>query len=445
MFPPGCVSQPIFLSQPGPYSIVFNPLLSDNEELMARKIQAVWRGYCARNSPLSLENLRKVLALIVDEEELQKQPRPMHGHTPVYFPKDIPRIVIKACVDTKRSDSAKMRVRTSAKMRGFLQRHGCHHLVVPESCYNKEGFLIEERLPLPPVYTEAQIDLYCKNKDLFSAAVVDFTKLYCLTRLDDAVHGLGILRGDNFPFFINEEGKGLIGLIDLEHWTLEKEFKPNYFYYLYDLAVFFPYHCDQIIETAELIGYGKLPDAVRNEIKCKAKIGVEIFDEQCFDYLRDLHARGISIECPEKPPCINDAQKEELIEKMVSKLPNSVLGSNDERIFREKIFPQTVDFFFKECERLLKGSGNGLSMPPENDMALCRYRKRPIRTIIVNLETARTSDEAFSYPESKNSLQKLLDIEIESLNVILRQLKNWGCIYKVKIDFWEYPTPYVLF
>lgn len=429
------------------------------ETFAAIHSQRLIRGFIGRRFA---KQEKEIHTLVMTPEELKKQPKAERGHIPVYFPLSIPGVVIKE------ANNPKMRMTKMTEMRQLCKDLKLSHMTVPSAHLHRHPesahthYLIEKRLPLPSVHWMSQIELYCENKDRFTDAVVEFTKIYCLTSFDDLVQsggGIAILseaatlRTDNAPLYI-EKGVGKMGLIDLEHWFLEIKPDLTTFKHLYDLASFFPHHCKEIIAAAESIGYGILPETVRVKMGESAAKAIDGFNKIYFHYCSYLQKKGITLETATTTISLTEEQKDSLIEKMLEELPTYKYwfssqseweqllaeGCAEEplkKLFKEVIFPTTLDLFLKECQALLKRQGD-MSRPfsVKNGVDLASHRMRFVEQLCGNIFYRFNHGivpipftEISSVPYSENIRGTLATIAKMSIPVVFQQLKEWGIIY----------------
>lgn len=168
------------------------------------------------------------------------------GKTTVYLPKDMPEVVLKK----SGKDGAMMRLHNMQVTREVLKDLNCTHLVIPQVNVHKK-YLVETRVPISARSLD-NIKTYLENPEKFDDAVREITKMYSvmhLSRIVDPRH-LAIssivgdsVRYDNLPLYIDTDGKGKIGLIDLERIYSE----PGD---LGELVRIFPLHRDIIIDES---------------------------------------------------------------------------------------------------------------------------------------------------------------------------------------------------
>ena len=148
--------------------------------------------------------------------QLQKAP---NGTCPVYLGGNF---VIKEVGDQWRSRSSRTHFANVA-----IKRQGYSHLIVPKifGTIGEGKYLAEERLPVL-LSTKDAITIYETNRDAFTPAVKEFTNLVLRCQFEDLLAlGKGPVpyetpapRYDNICPYLDENGVGKLGLVDLEHF-----------------------------------------------------------------------------------------------------------------------------------------------------------------------------------------------------------------------------------
>lgn len=268
--------------------------------------QKIFRGHQARKalgkSGFNSHALwQKVKYYIKNEHLLAALPAANNGLTKVYFPKDLPSIVIKESYQK----SAK-RLEKIEQARKICGDSNYTHLKIPKAriCQvpGKKDRLIEERLPIPPQFALGkQVGFYCENQKQMTKAIQEFTELCCKATYGDLIQKdkkndtKDTPRYDNIPLFKDAKGKYKIGLIDLEEFSTKK---PSNIVDVMKLMVsLFPKHSDQIIE----IGQKHSKDVAKklSEIE-KARVSAEQLLKDVYeDHTVFLNKRGISINNPD--------------------------------------------------------------------------------------------------------------------------------------------------
>lgn len=243
-------------ADPRPVEIGTRPL-----EQAAIRIQALIRGVLSRKSlPSSFYFERQYGKLIRITWNLEhiEHTTATSGHTPVWFPKAYPDIVMKFS-----RVSSPRRLAVMNDIRNVLKTQGSSHAIVPVArmCERyRETLLVEERLP---INTDQYYNmwLYLHNWKAFDHIVQELVRLYSergglsdlgssyghpLMQLEGVRYGI---RFDNFPLYLNKKGEGCVGLIDLESMG-EVEFLRG----CQMLARIFPFQRDLILVEAEKCG-----------------------------------------------------------------------------------------------------------------------------------------------------------------------------------------------
>lgn len=202
----------------------------------ATTIQRHWRGYAAR------VNLYDFLCTMIST-----MPSASTGKTPVYFPQQFSRIILKHS-----GYAAKERLLLMRQTRALLKSLKCTHLEIPWATLCGGGnFLAEKRLKIN-VDSNYNRKLYLSNPGLFDEAVREMTRLFSkayiprLVKLSESYLSIKkVPRYDNIPL----TGEGRIGLIDLQRIRFYPDDAG-----LKDLAAIFPCHLNTIQEEALRLG-----------------------------------------------------------------------------------------------------------------------------------------------------------------------------------------------
>lgn len=182
----------------------------------------------------------------IENKTITNMPRATAGNTPVYFPHEMPQVILKHC------GKGRTRFDQMQLVRAITKSHKSFHLTIPKA--NRCGrFLVEERLPISSG-TLDNVGIYCSQPQMFDNAVREMTRLFSKMALSDlfcwSKHPLQNIKGvdqavryDNLPLYI-EKNRGKIGLIDLERSNFYNQGS------LEDLARIFPLHLEIIIDEA---------------------------------------------------------------------------------------------------------------------------------------------------------------------------------------------------
>ncbi|MDP1608338.1 MAG: hypothetical protein Q8L98_03375 [Chlamydiales bacterium] len=200
--------------------------------------------------PFSLFEQATSLMAAVD---VRSFPRASNGRTPVYFPDSLPDIIFKESGHPQN----KIRLKKMIQARRLCQENGYQLLKIPTARISG-NFLIEERLPIERVLDQkTQIGLYIEHQECFTEAAIELTSFLCQAKVPDlsgqtkdpwqSLCNTSIPRHDNAVIYLDKEGQGHIGLIDLEDFQQ----MPNTFNACMQCIRFFPYHFEEILSTAK--------------------------------------------------------------------------------------------------------------------------------------------------------------------------------------------------
>lgn len=230
-------------------------------EQAAKRIQALARGFLLRKSlpaptrfRIEYGKLVRATSHIAAGKLMQRLDCIEHteaadGNTPVWFPTAYPGIIMKFSGRFSHSRLEVMEI-----IREVLETQGSSHAIVPIAREHK-GMLVEERLPVN-VDNYYNMWLYLHNRKAFDSVVRELVRLYSESGgLSDLIgvfrHPLSQLgdfgvRFDNLPFYLNKQGEGCVGLVDLERmgWC-------SFLSGCVELARIFPFHVDLILDEAE--------------------------------------------------------------------------------------------------------------------------------------------------------------------------------------------------
>ncbi len=251
-------------------------------KLAVTTIQANWRGYLGRRKGEERGLLSHVLFSKSKKYTLLKHKDKLEivdiGRTAPQLPPGT-STVLKASVD-KDSLPPEVRMSKAHQARQICREKGYKHLIVPEArLYHKA--IIEKRLPIPSGLSAnaliiEQLGLYKERADLFTDAVKEFAEFSFQYSLSDIVGNANfgidetlvykdgsfyrIPRYDNLPLYIDETGKGKLGLIDLEEFNPKKT--PDVREKCIELITLFPLHYSEIVSIGKKYGLNDthLPD-----------------------------------------------------------------------------------------------------------------------------------------------------------------------------------------
>jgi hypothetical protein len=248
---------------------------------VATVIQRAWRKHFIRiekEDSLDRGVLQEVTKYIQDRASLTDLPTTPEGigTAAVYFPSEIPSIVIKKpplsyTADPLYGKSAITRLNLMKSSRRVCRQIRAKQLKIPKAGIIADlrhgELLIETKLPIKTLTVE-NIDLYVNHLEEFNEAVFEFFLFLTKTDSTDILTtdghpdfysdllGISAGRYDNFSLY-REEEKGVIGLIDLEHVIptargLTEEEKSKHLYHsCFKAITFFPYHFEMIMEVAK--------------------------------------------------------------------------------------------------------------------------------------------------------------------------------------------------
>lgn len=224
----------------------------------ATVLQKYYRGHNSRmHNPLPLlKGIQMVEAISKKQLTTPLGPQASSGITPVYFPVTLPQIVLKDCKEGQKACTAALsaakRVKKTQTALRLCRQNRYQHLVVPRAVSSK-GWCIEDRLPLntDSLY---QKQLYLDHPEKFTEAIVELTDFFFHATIGDLIvnkNGVETIRHDNLPLYL-EQGKGKIGLIDLEHMTIRRKVPYKFSLpKLETLMKIFPLHSNEILKTVQ--------------------------------------------------------------------------------------------------------------------------------------------------------------------------------------------------
>ncbi len=249
----------IFQSASSYIGSFFGPT-AEQKQTAAKKVQKAFRGWRCRKALAERKNsifLSKRVRTQVDDYLSKLSPgaktnipKATAGNTPVYFPNELPDIILKCSGSYSYSRLHQMIV-----AQDICKEMHATGLVIPKVLF-KENMLVEERLPLgTSIERFQQQKLYVEHLKEATQVVRALTHFLLRTGIRDLTtnypsfpHEFSMKpRYDNFPFFITDKNEIKIGLIDLEQMQIRS--KPN-LNILGQLLYVYPYHVDDILEIA---------------------------------------------------------------------------------------------------------------------------------------------------------------------------------------------------
>ncbi len=251
----------------------------------------IWHhsSYASQETQLSETIFRSAMQSI-DRKQYQKFPRAGAGKTPVFFPPNLP-VVLK-----QSGDDCEQRLRKMREAQEICDRNGYTHLVIPTARIHGD-FLIEERLPILEGSVIKSVALYIKNKHSMTKAIREFTGFLCqssMTDIEDTRHPIvknaptAIARFDNIALYLDKNGEGKIGLVDLEHFETNRSQSRSW----EDLITFFPFHFDEIFEEASK--FHPHLNFRRKEFETKRDAGMKTYQQVYLGHLKFCEEKKIN-------------------------------------------------------------------------------------------------------------------------------------------------------
>jgi len=298
-------------------------------------------------------------------------PQASSGKTPVYLPKELP-IVLKESgspQNQKRFDQMK-------QGREICEQSGYENLIIPKArVYG--NFIVESRLPITEHGTKEQIGLYIENRERFTSAIKEFTGFLCQSTLNDIRGGTNdayetlsetpLGRYDNIALYL-EEDQGKIGLIDLERFTPEcsKQGKRWCFFKCRAAVNLFPYHLDEILDTAKK--FDPNIHKYRKDLEIDRDGSLKRFKLVYDDHLDFIVKKNITIKNPLELVEVNSTRKEKIKNTVVLLMRKNhadvwfknCLGKQPEEVLAlfEKSFPKILNLITDFLSQNLKNSIN---------------------------------------------------------------------------------------
>lgn len=207
--------------------------------------------------------VKKAKRYIDNKNDIWNLAQAQDGITNVFLPEDLP-IVLKNSSHPKN----KLRGRKMRQALEICEQYNLDCLIIPKyRVYN--GFIMEQRLPIPKNRNHIQWEIYAENHEAFKKAAKQLTIFLFRSNTNDLFsrkkhifENYGAIgRYDNFPLYIDENGVGKVGLIDLEGFNVilqNRDLSRGEVIQRAKSAIaFFPYHLEEILtairEIAPLI------------------------------------------------------------------------------------------------------------------------------------------------------------------------------------------------
>lgn len=249
----------------------------------------------------------------------------------------------------------------------ILRLQKSSHLTIPKGvCCN--NFLIESRLPIQ-TNKFFNMDLYINHRELFDSAVREMVRMFSQVVLLDLISEDSIdpmtqivgdtVRYDNLPLYI-EQGKGKIGLIDLEQLYVFGG-GTSHNRRMANLARIFPYHASLIIEEAQKLELNIDLEWIRQEVEK----GTRFLDWAYNNHLEWLNQQRITPDTYAKRFNLSTERREEMkmkvaakfetiyrtpkdeVDRILATLNNSLDPENTERLDRESLPRPPIDSKWK--------------------------------------------------------------------------------------------------
>lgn len=169
------------------------------------------------NLLLSDALVRKAQPYADDPQKIAKLPRAGVGKTPVYF---LDELVLKK----SGSPQNQKRFEQMKQAHQICQLNGYEDIVIPKAGLYRD-FIFESKLPIT-CDIKRQVGLYVENRNQFTNTAREFTGFLFQSDFHDLLSGRSpylifskiAIRYDNLPLYL-EEGRGKIGLVDLEQFS----------------------------------------------------------------------------------------------------------------------------------------------------------------------------------------------------------------------------------
>lgn len=317
---------------PGPLNAIPEKHLQENSKgALALLIQAVWRSVAAKKEleeekkmhflPSSL--MLKAKVLLEKPAELMKLPRASDGRIPVLMPPGLP-LVIK--VDE--AGFLRNRFRGARLARSLCHRKAFNHLVIPRM-RQQERYLVEEKLEGVYGYIKEHIGQYIAHRDSFTPAIVEFTQFLFLSDLKDIVGDKRLVfwhmtkaplgRYDNVLLYLHE-GRGLIGLADLEDYAYETDSGDikKCVSKCKTALILFPHHYDAILSVA--LQFNPHVQHYENALRKTQTDTLTILKKVYEDHREFLKRKQISVSDPYAFPFRSDGVNNRILTEVILEL-----------------------------------------------------------------------------------------------------------------------------
>ncbi|MDP1608339.1 MAG: hypothetical protein Q8L98_03380 [Chlamydiales bacterium] len=233
-------------------------IIQENKKTAVKTILKAYRDYKIQS--LSSERVLsfgvfKAAISLLNPSEIKKLPRANSGKTLVAFVPSLP-VVLK-----QTDDKGKERLQKMIEAKEICKANNYSCLVIPEARISGD-FLIESRLPiLEEPEQKTQIGLYTERRECFTKAAIELTSFLCQATLADlsgqtndfwkCLCDTSIPRYDNAILYLDKEGQGKIGLVDLEDLKRPSTKSSEHIVTACKQCIrFFPYHFEEILSTA---------------------------------------------------------------------------------------------------------------------------------------------------------------------------------------------------
>lgn len=233
-------------------------IVRENKKTAVKTILKAYRNY--KMQSLSSERILsfgvfKAATSLLGPSEIKKLPRASSGKTLIAFVPSLP-VVLK-----QTDDKGKERLQKMIEAKEICKANNYTCLVIPEARISGD-FLIESRLPISEEPDQkTQIGLYIERRECFTKAAIELTSFLCQATLADlsgqtndfwkCLCDTSIPRYDNAILYLDKEGQGKIGLVDLEDLKRPSQISSEHIVTACKQCIrFFPYHFEEILTTA---------------------------------------------------------------------------------------------------------------------------------------------------------------------------------------------------
>lgn len=304
-------------------------------EEKAVKIQSLFRGYRVRkivNENFLPKQLRAPCNALLFRNLLEAMPQADSGDSDVYFPDQIPNVVLKEpAISQKPSCTAYFRLRLMCHARKLCQLNGFNSLVIPKArLSNSQKFIFEERLPFNSNFIEQERLATVHSQD---KAIKQFTRFVLETGMWDIVlnyrqikDDFPLAKRDNFPLYLNRTGETEtvhIGLVDLEHISTKKTESNHKL--LLQLVYVFPNSFHLILAEAREYGIKEsLLEELHGDLIIQHNLGLlrnKLWHTDLIAYMDNKRAAGMDVKT------LVDSKLEMIFNEMVNefKIPENAM------------------------------------------------------------------------------------------------------------------------